>query len=176
MYPGTGLIVPSGSLVRPSNFVANAGGTSYSTGYERAAPLVIARQTAFTAIGAQVTTPGSAGSVVRLGVRYAGDDGAPDALLVDAGTIDGTSATYQTIAVSLTLAIGLYWLVLVTQVASCSLYGYSAGANLPTDSTGSLSDQVGGYRNAGGESGALPASFGTPVRQNPAPLIGLVSA
>jgi hypothetical protein len=46
-------------------------------------------------IGARVTVAGSAGALIRLGVYSL--DGLDGALVWDAGTIDGTSATTQTI-------------------------------------------------------------------------------
>jgi len=70
-------------------------------------------------IGAEVTTAGSAGSVLRLGIYehdYTTD--LPGALLLDAGTIDGTSATFQEITISQALTPGIYWFSSVAQVAS----------------------------------------------------------
>ena len=66
-------------------------------------------------IGARVTVA-AAGSTVRLGVYDSDDNGQPRTLLLDAGTIDGNSATIQTITIALTLpAHGVYWLASVSQ-------------------------------------------------------------
>jgi hypothetical protein len=77
---------------------------------------------AFTAtkIGLNITGAGSAGSTVRLGIYN--DDGAghPGTLLLNAGTIDGTSATFQEITISQALKAGtVYWLALIVTTASC---------------------------------------------------------
>lgn len=68
-------------------------------------------------IGARITVAGSAGAVVRLGI-FAHDTttGAPNTLLLDAGTIDGTSATDQEITINYTISTaGIYWLAAVVQ-------------------------------------------------------------
>lgn len=61
-----------------------------------------------TKIGAEVTSAGEAGSVVRLGI-YADDNGRPGALVLDAGTINGTSVGVQEITISTTIGPGWYW-------------------------------------------------------------------
>lgn len=75
-------------------------------------------------IGLVLTVAGSSGSLVRLGI-YGSDPstgmptGSP---LVDAGTIDGTSATYQEKTIAWTpSARGYYWLAAVVQAASAGL-------------------------------------------------------
>ena len=66
-------------------------------------------------IGAEVTAAGEAGSKVRL-VIYADDGaGSPGALLLDAGTIAGDSATVQELTVNQALSPGLYWVGAVIQ-------------------------------------------------------------
>lgn len=70
-------------------------------------------------IGAQVATGGGAGAVIRLGI-FGTTAGLPDARLVDAGTIDATSATAQEITISLAVTPGLYWIGAASQVATCT--------------------------------------------------------
>lgn len=68
-------------------------------------------------IGCDVTTVGSAGAVIRLGI-YADGGGYPDALILDAGTLDATSTggtNIREITISQTLNMGLYWLAFVIQ-------------------------------------------------------------
>jgi hypothetical protein len=62
-------------------------------------------------IGAAVTVAGAGGSTVTLGVYNDDGTGKPGTLLLDAGTIDGTSATAQEITISQALVSGSrYWL------------------------------------------------------------------
>jgi hypothetical protein len=74
----------------------------------------------FNAIGVEITIPGSAGSLIRLGVYN--DNGAlsgPGSLLVDAGTLDGTQAAgiRSSPLANLALMAGQYWLAFVQQGA-----------------------------------------------------------
>ena len=63
-----------------------------------------------------VAVAGTAGGKVRIGI-YNDTDGIPSTLLLDAGTINGDSATYQEITVSQALSAGtLYWVAVVWQV------------------------------------------------------------
>jgi hypothetical protein len=67
-------------------------------------------------VGIEITAAGEAGSHIRLGV-YA-DDGSgyqPGALLTDAGQIDGTSATYQELSISVPVANQQIWTAVVVQ-------------------------------------------------------------
>lgn len=106
-----------------------------------------------------VSTSGSAGSVVRLGI-YASTDGLPSTLVLDAGTVAGDGvAGYREITVSQALAAGtLYWIAVVWQVAAPGVLRASA--------VGAGSDWVGHSSNAvdprtcsylqSGVTGALP--------------------
>ena len=67
-------------------------------------------------IGTEITT-GAAGSAVRLGL-YTNDTstGLPSSLLLDAGTVDGSSTGVKEITISQTIAAtDVYWLVAVAQ-------------------------------------------------------------
>ena len=64
------------------------------------APFFVPSAVTLIRIGAEVTTGGSAGAVVRLGIWSDTGSGYPGALVLDAGTIDGTSATVQEITIS----------------------------------------------------------------------------
>lgn len=79
-----------------------------------AAPIRIEQATTIDRIGLEVTGAGSAGSVIRLGI-YADAGGYPGILIHDAGTIDGTSATYQEKTIAFTLQPGVYWLAACAQ-------------------------------------------------------------
>ena len=66
-------------------------------------------------IGISVNTAGAAGSVIRLGIYR--DDGAigPDALVLDAGTVDSTTTGRKEITISQALTPDNYWLMLAGQ-------------------------------------------------------------
>lgn len=63
---------------------------------------------------AVVTTPGSAGSIVRIGA-YNDDNGLPGSLLFDAGTVDSTTTGTKEILINQTLPAGRFWLAAVIQ-------------------------------------------------------------
>ena len=72
-----------------------------------------------TRLAMSVTGAGGAGSVIRMGVYEATSTGLPGALLVDGGTIDGTSATVQEVTVSAAVnAAGWHYLAAVSQVGT----------------------------------------------------------
>jgi hypothetical protein len=60
-------------------------------------------------IGVRVLTAGAAGSVIRLGIYNADDNMFPSTLLLDAGTLVGTSAAIVDITISQALNAGVYW-------------------------------------------------------------------
>lgn len=87
-------------------------------------------------IACSVTANGTAGAVVRLGI-YGDTDGQPDALIVDAGTVDSTTNGYKEITINQALTSGgLYWLAIAAQVATCSLR--SAGIGDGSDFVGNV--------------------------------------
>lgn len=86
-------------------------------GTGRFSPWVVRRAMRFTRIGAEVTAPGEAGSVVRLGIYADDGTGYPGTLVLDAGTIAGDSATVQEITIAQVLNPGLYWVGGVVQNA-----------------------------------------------------------
>lgn len=78
-------------------------------------PVYFDRVTALSGLGLEVTTAGSAGSVVSLGLYADNGTGQPGVLILDAGQIDGTSATVQTKAITAHVGPGIVWL------AACGL-------------------------------------------------------
>lgn len=138
-----------------------------STGAQNANALTlhqvyIPRETRLGGIAAEVTT-GTASAVVRLGI-YADDEGLPSSLVVDAGTIDGNSATVQSLTIGVTLPKGLYWLGAAVQVA-----GPVTMRTIGSVITGAGSNTVGSVLAASptprngiqalGVNGALPADI-----------------
>lgn len=149
----------------------NGGATSTllsTAGTMLASPKFIPAAVTLDRLGAEVSTIGDVGSKVRLGI-YA-DDGTmrPGALVLDAGTINGDSATAQTITISQTLNRGWYWFAMVSQVVTTTSptwrtlsipsepIAIDVGSSAPTN--GCLSYSVAGV------TGALPATFGAPTR------------
>jgi hypothetical protein len=90
----------------------NSTGTSPSLGVGtlRVLPWVVTRTFSIDRIGGEVTAIGDVGSLLRLGVYADNGNAYPGALVLDAGTIAGDSATAQQVTCALTLAPGLYWI------------------------------------------------------------------
>lgn len=84
----------------------------------RIAPYYIPNAVTLTKIGCEVaTTPGEAGSKVRLGIWA--DDGAgyPGSLILDAGQIAGDAVAVAELTISQALGPGMYWFGAVCQSA-----------------------------------------------------------
>ena len=112
-------------------------------------------------IGIEVTTGGGAGAVVRLGI-YSDTNGVPDALVLDAGTVDSTGTGIKTITISQALSAGVYWLATVSQVATSVVRTVNGGPGriAIADNAFSGTFSLNGYSASAAASGALPASFG----------------
>jgi hypothetical protein len=82
----------------------------------RCTPFWVPSSLTLSKIGAEVTSAGDAGSKLRLGIYADDGTGYPGALVVDAGTIAGDSATVQEITISQALTPGLYWIACAVQV------------------------------------------------------------
>lgn len=113
--------VPVGSLAR--NLAAVLGvaaivGNYYATpgvvistgivgnGSERSTPIVVGRDCTIDTLSVSCTVNGSAGSLVRLGIR-ADNGGVPGTLLVDAGTVDTSTTGVKTATLGTPLAVTL---------------------------------------------------------------------
>lgn len=145
-------------------------GTSNAQGNNvmRASPFYLPRTQTFVKIGTEITSAGSAGALIRLGIYADNGNLLPGALVLDAGTIDGTvlaTATPGEITISENLECGLYWLAAVLQ-------GAPSTAPTVRTNTGAASIPVGGstlieaaasagYSSNSAVSGALPGTFGT---------------
>lgn len=100
-------------LTTPHSATSTANTLGNGTG--RFSPWRVQRATNFAKIGAEVTAAGEAGSLVRIGIYADDGTGYPGALILDAGTIAGDSATVQEITVAFTLLPGLYWVGAIVQ-------------------------------------------------------------
>ena len=128
-------------------------------------PFQVTESVTFTRIGINVTTL-QAASVVRLGI-YNSSGGKPSTLLVDAGTVAGTSTGEKEITISQAMTPGWYWLAWLSDVNSIGVTaenGASSGdtvrVNLGT-STGAGNGVVYIYETF--SYAALPANAGTLV-------------
>lgn len=138
-----------------------------TNGALRLAPMLLGKPVTIDRIGAEVTTVGEAGSKFRIGIYADSGSTYPGALVLDAGTINGDSATVQEITVSTTLPAGLCWVGGAAQVVTTTgptmrvtsspswpvpIY---AGSSIPAAGSASV-----GYFS-GGHTGALAATFPT---------------
>jgi hypothetical protein len=115
-----------------------------------AAPIVTDQAMTITRLGIEITSAGGAGSVVRLGI-YADSSGLPGSLVLDAGTINGTSATYQEITISQALSASTrYWLMVVPQVGgNVTVRAARGGVSVPMAATSTI-NEAGALRFTGG--------------------------
>lgn len=138
----------------------NAGNASVAAmvdGTEYAATLVWNGQ-AIDRIGIE-TTVGVA-SAIRLGIR-ADLNGLPGAVMLDAGTVDGSLVQFSEVTVALRLPPGIYWLSATAQGGGPTTRATGVGGNTSYGASNPLAISGGsliGYTQAG-VAGALPALF-----------------
>jgi hypothetical protein len=119
------------------------------------------------ALVGEITTAGSTGAVLRLGV-YA-DDGSgmfPGALVVDAGTIDATVVgnAALTLSTALVLVAGKYWVGGASQGSPATapvvrIVGTNGAVLMPSTTASASNIPTGAAQNS--VSGALPSTFTT---------------
>lgn len=162
----------SGSYYFPAGQQVIGTSATLGVGTLHVIPWVVGRPLRISHLCQSIPTIGDAGSKVRLGV-YADNGGCyPGALLVDAGTINGDSATVQELPADLSLSSGVYWLGAAVQVVTTTqptLHTITnawtppvpifAGTTLP-----SATFVATGYGQTG-VTGALPATFTSTVTQ-----------
>lgn len=143
--------------------VAVAGG-----GRMFAVPWVCPRAMTITRLGAEPATAGPSGAVMRLGI-YTDNNGLPGSLVLDAGTINATSTTYQEITISQALAANTrYWFAMAAQGASgWNVRASRGGFSVPATYTASGNEYATVFVGSG-VTGALPATFPTPEDQRAA--------
>ena len=125
-------------------------------------PVYIPRTCILDRISLEVTSAGSAGSVIRLGIYGSDSNGLPGPLLVDAGTIDSTGTGFLEKTISLTVHPGVYWLAAVPQgsptTAATIRVNMGAALGLGFTSGTTISTGVPGYA-MGLVTGALPTPY-----------------
>jgi len=147
VYDGTDFICQAGLMDRKDvSYYKKTGATTYERWYSynttnlavttgafakdllRAMPFVVSKTITIDRIGMEITVAGTAASVVRMGI-YADLNNVPNALVLDAGTIAGDSATVQSITINQTLTPGLYWLTYIhNSTASITFRIFAIGA------------------------------------------------
>lgn len=106
----------AGSYVIPRNTVM--GTTALTNSLFRCYPVIINKNITIDRLGAEITTVGEAGSLLRLGIYRDDGNSRPSALVIDAGTILGDSATLQEKTITPTLLeAGTYWFGAAPQAA-----------------------------------------------------------
>lgn len=121
----------------------------------------------FTAdrISLGVAVAGTAGAKIRLGIYNDDGSGQPGTLLLDAGTINGDSNTYQDITISQALASGtMYWVAVCWQVQSVG--SGTVRGSVPTFSTGYWVGKAANstdVRTANYKQASVTGAFGSPA-------------
>jgi len=165
-----GMRLTSGYYIGPAgtrSTVAMVANTEY------AVPIYISGTGSISTMGIEVTAAGTAGTLIRLGLRGDNGTGQPGTLILDAGTLAGDAITASGIEItglSQSLTPGLYWFTATAQ---------STGGTLPTlrAQTGdmvpvaapTLASSIGsasstGYVTGATVTGALPSTYTVSTR------------
>lgn len=160
---------PIGVPLKPGWFYPSDGnGGSRTMTYQLlwAFPFDAGRAFAFSKLACNVTTAGTAGSLIRLGVYASDGAGGIGALLLDAGTVAGDATGVKTVT-GLTTAAGpdRLWFAAVWQGTNTTapvLQGYSRPLPYIGWSAFMQFPPLIGYQFAG-ITGALPATLPTPT-------------
>lgn len=114
-------VIPSwpmkSGLYYSPNFLRGLGTALLAQGELRAALIGVQSTVTINSIACEVTTIGSAGAVIRLGIYRVGTDGFPTTLVIDAGTVDAATTGVKTITISQVLTAGNYCLAACVQGA-----------------------------------------------------------
>lgn len=103
LISGTAYVVTAGQL----------GTTSPAEAGEQAVPFIAGRSTTLTTVAVSVTTAGSAGALVRLGLRAA-NGSQPGTLLADGGTVDASTTGTKQVTISQALIEGVLYFATVS--------------------------------------------------------------
>jgi len=147
------------------NFGATGTNTGLGINVARLCPFWIPNACTLLAIGAEVTVAGDAGSLVHMGIYNDDGTGRPGILLADIGSLNGASATVQSIgSLNIPLPAGMYHYCQILQnitTTQPTMRVQAASFILPTDNTAmpGVATNNGGWVNAGPWPGALPNSF-----------------
>lgn len=130
----------------------------------RCSPFFVAEDITLDRIGLEVTSAGTAGALIRLGIYEDNGDGIPGALVIDAGTVDATTTGVKEIVISQALARGDFHLAAAVQGAAATRPTIRAhsGSDAMFPAGHPTATQISAYPIAGsyqtGVTGALPAT------------------
>ena len=131
------------------------------------APLKLLNRS-YSGIGIMLTTAGSTGAVVRLGLYERNSDGSVGSLLVDAGTVGTASGSgFLFAAISYTPTTPDVYAAFVSQTATCGVRGYNNNSSVHWNGLLHLNGEAQGMYVQSSVSGALPSSP-SPSTQNDA--------
>lgn len=146
--------------------------------YLHFAPIWVAQTVTVDRLGVEVTSAGSAGSVMRVGI-YNNNSGVPGTLAVSTSALATTSTGLKEEAVSQQLTPGLWWLATVAQVAGPTVRATATSSvGLPSPSAYVASANVYTTWVQASVTGALPspAVASTTEATNIVPVIWLRAA
>lgn len=146
---------------------------------EWAVPVRIGKAGTLDRMGVDITIAGTAGTVIRLGIRASTADGRPGTLLLDAGTVAGDAVATPELTISQYIPQpGVYWLSATPQVTGGTLptirgvVSNEAPVGSPT-LAGALGASVTAGYSATGVTGALPGTYTVNARLGFGPLIAV---
>lgn len=152
--------------------------TTFTSGQLRLYPVYIGAGAPIERVFAEVTVIGDASATVRIGIYADNGSFQPGALVLDAGTINGNSATVQeiTLGTPLSLAPGWYWFGAVcvyptTAPTVRTLTAAPVQIALSTTLPAAGTNTVGLAMNS--VTGALPSTFTVNAVAGSAPRIGV---
>lgn len=156
--------VPTGRRLKSGLYHTAEGGVpttlALAVGNEYAIPFNVGSQQSFNEIAANITVVGTAGALLRYGLRADDGNGAPGALISDFGTVTATTLAARAVTISKTFPTGLLWLTVTAQVAGCTvtaISGWLVGASGASSVAGAIGGRSAQYQT--GVTGALPATF-----------------
>jgi hypothetical protein len=161
--PIAGNPVPSGQYIFPGGGQSVTTSNTMGIGTLRIFPWYLPNSCTLTVLGAEVTTAGDSGSTYHLGIYS--DTGAfqPGSLLLDAGTISGSTVAVQNITISQPLSPGVYWIGGVVQNVTTTqptIRTFVPGPfALPLSAQPAAGVSVAGYTYSSTVSSSLPATF-----------------
>ena len=162
-----GLPPRSGLYYQTTPHTSLSTSASLGTGTGRFTPWRVRYPLSITRLGAEITSAGDAGSVLRIGIYADDGTGYPGALVLDAGTIAGDSVAVQEITVAITLPPALYWVGGVVQEVTSTqptvrTVVYDPSGLMPIATTTPSSISVNRCAFVGfAMTGALPATWPT---------------
>ena len=174
----TACLLPTGHYIIP---VGGRFNITMAASVEHAMPVAFGKAGSLDRIAIEVmTTPGTAGTVIRLGVRAPTATGLPGNLILDAGTVAGDAIAMVEATISAAIpGAGVYFLTATAQSTGGTLpvlravLGPVDNVHAPT-LAGALGATVpSGYVTAATVTGALPASYTISNRAGVSPLVAV---